>query len=305
MRFLLPTLILISSCSKEKPEPKIEDQERLQLEVVRENVRAWSEVCLQSAVKQNCDDGDSTLWNGLLCLSGEAQQCAALRASQTPDGRLWRSPRRVGVPDDNSFSRDMSMGFLAGQVGSPDAESFNKATAYVNEKKRLCPGDDGYCGVTPMIYALWNQVAKAKGFSKLDAKVVLHVADDVFSEIVIPKIPTPVGADDLTVVVSAKTAPAGFRLHLVGLHLLIRQNLSDWNSVLQEASAILSKREPENLFFAYLNKQNIAQRLINAAPKKSPEQRTQWSFERTDGEHAEQKSMGWDYLFLTNLVLKK
>src|SRR5262245_41908479 len=52
------------------------------------------------------------LWAGLLCAAGERAQCDAIRASQTTDGRLWRSPSRVNVQTQNSSSRDMLLGFL-------------------------------------------------------------------------------------------------------------------------------------------------------------------------------------------------
>src|SRR4051812_26493414 len=49
-----------------------------------------------------CDDGDMTLFNGLLCLAGVEEVdrdgkkqfigCDAVRKSQGSDGRWWRSP---------------------------------------------------------------------------------------------------------------------------------------------------------------------------------------------------------------------
>ena len=38
-----------------------------------------------------CEDADMTLFNGLLCASGEKLGCDAVRESQAPDGRWWRS----------------------------------------------------------------------------------------------------------------------------------------------------------------------------------------------------------------------
>src|SRR5262245_37216612 len=63
---------------------------------------------------EGCDDGDMTLFNGLLCLSGEQIGCDAVQKSQGGDGRWWRSPRRVGweLGYDVSFSPDQALGVL-------------------------------------------------------------------------------------------------------------------------------------------------------------------------------------------------
>src|SRR5712664_1853578 len=43
----------------------------------------------------HCDDGDMTLFNGMLCSSDDARGCDAVRGAQGSDGRWWRSPRRI------------------------------------------------------------------------------------------------------------------------------------------------------------------------------------------------------------------
>ena len=45
----------------------------------------------------NCDDGDMTMFNGLLCASGEKSGCAAVQSAQDPSGRFYRSPHQKGV----------------------------------------------------------------------------------------------------------------------------------------------------------------------------------------------------------------
>jgi hypothetical protein len=82
-----------------------------------------------------CDDGDMTLFNGLLCASGEEIGCRAVAASQADSGRWYRSPHRLWewsarcpvfkadskdslqaqkFDDDcsGSFSHDMAMGVM-------------------------------------------------------------------------------------------------------------------------------------------------------------------------------------------------
>ena len=44
------------------------------------------EYCDGYPSKENCDDGDSNIFNGLLCLSGESIGCDAVRDAQGRDG---------------------------------------------------------------------------------------------------------------------------------------------------------------------------------------------------------------------------
>jgi hypothetical protein len=78
---------------------------------------------------QDCDDGDMTLFNGLLCAAGESGGCDAVAHSQGTDGRWWRSPRRIGwgSPDhDVSFSPDQSVGVLLYALHTGDRGRFSK-----------------------------------------------------------------------------------------------------------------------------------------------------------------------------------
>src|SRR4051794_20855639 len=42
----------------------------------------------------SCDDGDMTLFNGLLCAAGDRRGCDGVSNAQDAGGRFWRSPRR-------------------------------------------------------------------------------------------------------------------------------------------------------------------------------------------------------------------
>ena len=76
-----------------------------------------------------CDDGDMTLFNGLLCLAGESAGCDAVRNSQGADGRWWRSPRRINWEApiyDVSFSPDQALGVFGYIIGTRDAAAFER-----------------------------------------------------------------------------------------------------------------------------------------------------------------------------------
>ena len=84
-----------------------------------------------------CEDADMTLFNGLLCASGEKLGCDAVRESQAPDGRWWRSPRRIGkdlsLGFDVSFSPDQALGVMLYAVTTHDTERFMKWLRWIND----------------------------------------------------------------------------------------------------------------------------------------------------------------------------
>ena len=118
-----------------------------------------------------CNDGDSVMFNGLLCLAGvEADQtddkadtkaakplrevgCNVVKYSQTttkdsPDyGRWWRSPRRVYLAKQNqqseggselTFSNDHALGVMAYIAATKDVDAFRAWTQWIRDKAGPC-----------------------------------------------------------------------------------------------------------------------------------------------------------------------
>ncbi|MGA1842795.1 MAG: FG-GAP repeat domain-containing protein, partial [bacterium] len=93
----------------------------------------------------DCDDGDMTLFNGLLCASGDERGCDGVRRAQSPDGRFWRSPIRalnnnggMGDSDDSkSFSPDMSLGVLLYVAKTGDTCALSRWLNWI-ENNRPC-----------------------------------------------------------------------------------------------------------------------------------------------------------------------
>ncbi len=85
--------------------------------------------CGATPSKEDCDDGDSIIFNGLLCMSGEEAACSAVQASQDENGQFWRSPRRNpgNLGQDNSFSRDQTLGALLYIVKKRDVDAAQSA----------------------------------------------------------------------------------------------------------------------------------------------------------------------------------
>src|SRR6478736_9863176 len=89
--------------------------------------------------KDDCDDGDSIIFNGLLCMVGEEQGCDTVRQSQDADGRFWRSPRRTpgNLGQGKSFSRDQTLGALLYIAKTQDRDAALRWLRWI-EDNRYC-----------------------------------------------------------------------------------------------------------------------------------------------------------------------
>ena len=126
LKSLLCLLFLFQGCA---PEPQglpdaTDDHRQYWNDSVVRYCEGWP-------AKEHCDDGDSVIFNGLLCLSGDDRGCDAVAASQADDGRWWRSPRRTNGDLDsrNSFSRDQAYGVVAYLLRTGDTAA---ATAWMD-----------------------------------------------------------------------------------------------------------------------------------------------------------------------------
>lgn len=288
-------LILLSfifSCGK-KARSDEAPRDPSPLESSRRGIELWAEKCQGGVSKKDCGDGDSTLWNGLLCASGEDFACQAVVSSQDESGRVWRSPRLKGIDPQNTFSRDMGLGTLSFLVKTHDKEFGNKWASYINANKALCERENDRCAVTPSFLWIFNSVANDVGFTKLSPSTITGFTGDA--------------VDDAWLLAQSFSSPSGYQLHLVGVTLYIRILMGDWNAILEQAAKKLSEREPQNIFFEFLAKgksQALADKLVKRLPLGPNEKRHQWCWERTDSENACQDSMGWDFIFAINLMTK-
>ena len=105
---------------------------------------------------RRCNDGNSIVFNGLLCLAGldaqpilEAQRkpgeqtdkgeagCAVVEHSQSGDGRWWRSPARPysdlkKEESETTFSNDHALGVIAYLVQSKNVGAFRNWMKYIS-----------------------------------------------------------------------------------------------------------------------------------------------------------------------------
>jgi hypothetical protein len=242
--------------------------------------------------KANCDDGDSVIFSGLLCLSGIEDGCRTVRDSQGVDGRFWRSPRRApgNLGSGNSFSRDQALGVLAYLVQSRDVSSAVRWLGWVEDNRpciikfldecryyglhRYCKDDDdARCTVTPSMFQLMYYVWTYLG---LEPSEQMKIFSGV--PILLP-------------------AEKGYQIHLYAVSEFIRQRLGRGERFAVEK---ILEKEPLNPFYMYLD-QGKSPEVIARYSELCPEgdhPKTQWAWERLTSTKAHLKSMVWDCLFM-------
>lgn len=276
-------------------------------------IRFWRQIaplCAGYPSKADCNDGDMALFSGLLCASGEEHACEMVRNAQGPDGRWWRSPRRVGtnLGEQHSFSRDMSLGVMLYLVTTRDV---NAARNWVNwiEGNRACVLEDpfgdgclvrgayrfcrddaaaGSCTLTPGTWALLGRVFDYLGLPRNNS---MRLAN---------------GLDTAAMLLEAANSPLGFELHLVSVEVFLKEILGATPDDRAHAIESLLARQPDNPFFKYLGREDDSwwPEALALCPREGEvpiSNLSQWSWERDTAEAAWNESMAWDCLFLANL----
>lgn len=103
-------------------------------------------------LKGQCNDGDSVIFNGVLCTSGDDRGCDAVRRSQAANGQFWRSPRKVGGAlsgDETGFSPDHVLGAWAYIAHKKDAAAFRSWINWMDGQPRPRVCEDDKCTFVP------------------------------------------------------------------------------------------------------------------------------------------------------------
>lgn len=266
------------------------EYDRSWLVTLRADLRTWAERCGLAVSKDGCDVGDSVLFDGILCLSGEGGSCAAVAAAQDAEGRFWRSHLHVGRPGPNSFSRDMALGVLAYLAATGDVRAAIRWVRWIERNGYvLCPdATDDRCFFTPGFWEMFAVVWRHLGLpvnAAMRSELMSHAS---------------------TLPWKAVIMPSGFRTHLLAVNVLIRRAVGRDDLLLASSARLFAAREPLNPFYAYLagaRMERIGPLLEMQCPRTRPAVVNQWSFERTAGEAAWKESMGWECIALINLLL--
>lgn len=249
-----------------------------------EHLRTIAPVCTHNGIEFVCKsdaggDGDSALWGGLLCLSGETIGCNTVKHSQAADGRVFRSPSRIYTDGNPTFSRDMFLGFLGYIHKTQDMDSLTRFKNWLpTNNGKLCLDP---CELTVTTTTLMDLISggSASTFKNRSAELGL---------------------------LASSYTNKGYEAHLVGVQVFIRQQIQN-SAILKQTAAVLAKRYPENPFFAYIHKDNVKAAALFKQYLPDPSiivSRTQWTFERDEFTTIQQNSMIWEWIFLYNLLSK-
>lgn len=263
-----------------------------------------------------CDDGDMTLFNGLLCASGEERGCEAVARAQGPDGRWWRSPRRIGweAPQhDVSFSPDQSMGALLYILQRRDADRFSAWLAWIESNRaclfeigghcvqrswpRFCRDDDDKrCTLRPADCLRLELVGRIVG---RDGQVCRRV----MAEFGLPD--TLIMPLDKWILGSAIVNEPGYPMHLAAVNILLARKAGLNTPKISLAAETLALRAPDNPFFAFLasGKSDPVVSAVRAscpAPDRASTHRFQWTWERVAKPDAWLESMYWECISAEN-----
>jgi len=266
-----------------------------QLKALKTTVLPWAVTCESNGIQYACEegsDGDSLLFMGLLCLSGQGSQCTAIPHAIDLDGTLWRAPSRTSWPKGN-FSRDMMLGLFAYFIKNPhDKSQLKLFYDYLKDNdNKLCDAVDDRCDMNPYIYrTMWTilgNIWEKAGFTPTWEMKQAAWGDDTLLNI------------------GSNVMPGGFQQHLVAVELYLRREMNTWNDTLQQAANKLASRQPENPFFEYIAHgatKKAAASTLKYCPTKRPTPAKQWWPQRDIAEKAYLNSMGWDCIFLVNLL---
>lgn len=310
-------MLLLISCGDNQPDNTLKSEDNF-LHSAKQVWESKAFLCqgeFPSKMREDgqCDDGDMTLFNGLLCASGDKLGCQAVKRSQTLNGQWWRSPRRArtsNLGDRNSFSRDMALGVLLYLVETKDTQAANRWWTWIKNNRpcslqnpfngkcmikgfyRYCKDDNDFrCTITPgMLYNMslvWKHIGlqpPSAMKSKLGEK------------------------EDQIIHVLAKDTKVGYQLHLKSVAAFLKMSMHIHKTRTKKLVEVLIQKQPNNLFFQYLDKgqsPSLAQRLVEICPDHHFSGRLhQWSWERDTKQQAWQNSMMWDCIFMANLLAR-
>ena len=293
---ILAFLLLSVTCGRDRSSPVATTSLRGQVAQRVEAIRPQGLLCggdvakdIEDPVVQDCNDGDNLAFNGMLCASGEDLGCQSARRSF--DGqRFWRSPRRVGNPLVNDFSRDMFLGALLYLVTTKDLDTAKRyRTFIVSSGGRLCAVDtDGRCNMTPITWNLFNHVLRF-----LEGESISKVWEPIDWTL------------DRVLIKAAEEVPLGYQLELVTEEVWIRQLAGSYTKDLQQVMDVVIRRDPANPFHSYIRSgatDAVAEQYLSICPVAVSGPRIEWLWASSAINSAINQSMRWDCVMLGNLL---
>jgi hypothetical protein len=270
---------------------------------------------------QPCNDGDMTLFNGLLCAAGDQRGCLGVAEAQDPTSGEWfRSPRiRIHGNDRGGadFSPDMAMGVQLYLVKTGDTARAMKWLNWMEDQvpcevhgaqgqcalkspiPQFCTDDKYGCLMRPgdaaQLANTVNWLQHNKGMGDLQ-NGSLRGYLGTFSEY-----------SEILTKISADWNKPGYSQHLVGVGLLLLHETGINDAVLTKAARTIQGKNIGNAFFSYLAEgwtAKVEQEILARCPAvghPTETPRDQWQWERENADSAWLHSAYWDCIFMVHL----
>lgn len=260
------------------------------------------------------EDGDMAMFGGLLCRSGSTDGCQLVRDVNTPDGRFWRSPRRIAEADTkahSSFSGDQMKGVLHYFSVQNDKPRLAALLKYLKLQPTMVPAaavplETGYsscpnygpnftCLLGGADWFVLRLLAQKYGLSNdLPADTDQLIARYGFSYD--------------TLVWEALMTNNGYRLHLVANTAWTLRSLGVADPRIDKAIALIAARQPDNPFFLYLllGRDKRVLRLVDQKCQANAARTdfSDWAWQRSENDKAWERSMVWDCVFMYGLIAR-
>lgn len=237
---------------------------------------------------QSDTDGDACIYSGLASISGYPEPINTIIHSQDENGRMWRSPNRVGIDPECAYSRDQLFGLLVYSVNSGNPAPLRGFMEYYNKNQKMCePCHDNRCKLLISTKGILYRVCK-----RLKIEVPRHWW---FFNLI----------DKLGQVASAYTSKAGYRLHLVAISVFINQCIGKRTRLDNLAIGEIYKRQPDNLFFEYLARGprlGWFNKIRNMLPTDLNNTKDLWVFGVDTNYNRWKNTMLWDWIFILSLI---
>jgi len=270
--------------------------------------------------EQPCNDGDMTLFNGLLCAAGDKHGCEGVAEAQDPTtGQWYRSPRiRIHGNDRGGadFSPDMALGAELYLIATKDVVRARRWLLWLDKEvpcsislfgkcavqgaPRFCAPEAG-CTMRPgdiaALSATVNFLQRTAGLESLpDGR--LRGALGTFSGF------GPALSD-----LDSQFNKPGFSQHLTGVTILLLRMAGSNDARLDNAAARLVDKNPGNAFFSFLKEgktDHVKTEVLNRCPDAHGGSLVmplnEWQWERPNSDKAWEHSCYWDCIFMAELL---
>jgi hypothetical protein len=288
-----------------------------------------------SDARQNCNDNDMTLFNGLLCASGDKRGCKAVRDSQDSDtGEWFRNPQylieNISDPGGGSqFSPDMALGVQLYVLATKDIARFHHWLEWL-QSINAPPPNCGDFGLIPVLSPNDCRTRMRPG----DASTLAVTVDYLSTNDQLPILPkgrlhsylTFFKSFNRTIVasISLRLSSAGYPMHLAASTLLIYR-LTGNHDYDFAAKMLVDRKENRgggtfpappgslgNAFFDYLQfgpSSLVYSDILASCPSQNtdkhdaPDWGTTWHWQNAVKDRDWTAIDYWDCLFAANLYL--